>query len=1323
MVKRPALPESGVALVITLILLAVITFMAVTFLVISTSERKAVASQTDQTVAKLAAEAGTERALAECLAGIMATSNQFSYPLQVSTNYINTNFYTAGAAYTSPTNVNFDLATGNAALQNLANLLYNPRVPVITSNPVTGRSEFRFYLDLNQNGMFEPTGIFPETNALGQQILGANNLPKLTYFAGDPQWIGVLERPGFPHSSSNYFVSRYAYLVAPAGQTLDLNYIHNAATRTVPSPTSASMALGADDGYRRDQGVGTYEINLAAFLADLNTNLWNTNISPYLYSPLTDPTRVAGTAYEDALGLLAYRYNGTLGTLKSMNAAFPASVGPAIFRGDYVDEYMFGNLMTNLWWRFNASAGVGDADPAAYPWTGSENTNHYFTTQDLFDKSKTQTLLGPGVSGFTDRLLAAGACTDSYDRYTFYRLLQQMGMESASEPAGRMNLNYDNLVQYSNNVAPSATNFIPWRPVDFFVNAANRLLTNAGYTFPPLVAISDNATAFNFASQGIEVWPTNCYTPSVHRLLQLAANIYDATTNRRDGVISGTMTNGLGFPSVFRPIFGNMRANGSNTIYIVGYQELTNADFVGWVNGVWNTNNAPLSRDITVAATRSGWTAADYIYGFPLVIGAKKGWPNFNEYGMQSMIQVTRKLQFVRNTNSSPNPTTGAFPIGHTNQMYLLGISNVIGVEGWNSYSNKFQRPLTLMVAVDQITTVSNQAGVLLGPNSILLSSNAGFSVITNIGEFTWPGFSNVNDASFQVPFLTNYWFLSNSECQFRVPSQPKQMQLVAPSGVFEDFGSTSQFPVPHWWVALRNRLRFILVDTGVTPNRIVDYANLDSVEDPIDIATTLMGGDNAVFFSAGDTSDNGEWNTNRMVVGSTSLRVQPIGVEAQIEACLGWLTPLHWDSFIKQSPAGNDVPNSIGYFLFQFGLGPSDGTYGISNTFYAPFSPFRYIYFHTGWHANDPLVHYTVGDLLDGTVTNKLDLDTLNTTADTITNLGRMNRRYEPWGGGGNPVDEPGATKYDLTVKDPLITRSDDWEFPTNKFPSVGWLGRVHRGTPWQTVDLKSAVPTNVVNWAMWTGNLPWTTNIGQISTNILPLWPGNTNNTLAFSTNDAVFSLPGSDRGILDLFTTALNDDMTRGRLSVNQTNLAAWSGILGGVSVLTNLSATVYSNIFVTPAGVYNAGATSLPPIVKIVNGINNMRATLTNQNFAFQRVGDILAVPELTLASQLPLASPYLNIPDINSMPGDAVLERIPQQILGLLQCDPPRVVIYSWGQALKPAEHSLVTSGGFFGLCTNYQVMSETATRTVVRIEGAPNNPRAVIESFNVLPPD
>jgi hypothetical protein len=105
------------------------------------------------------------------------------------------------------------------------------------------------------------------------------------------------------------------------------------------------------------------------------------------------------------------------------------------------------------------------------------------------------------------------------------------------------------------------------------------------------------------------------------------------------------------------------------------------------------------------------------------------------------------------------------------------------------------------------------------------------------------------------------------------------------------------------------------------------------------------------------------------------------------------------------------------------------------------------------------------------------------------------------------------------------------------------------------------------------------------------------------------------------------------------------------------------------------------------------------------------------------------------------------EWLPQQTMSLLRCSSsPRYVIYCYGQTLKPAPNGIYTgSGQFFGMVTNYQVVSEIATRAVVRfnstltnvVAGTNNlvggtnwfsvpvvtNNNAVIESFNILPPD
>jgi hypothetical protein len=399
-----------------------------------------------------------------------------------------------------------------------------------------------------------------------------------------------------------------------------------------------------------------------------------------------------------------------------------------------------------------------------------------------------------------------------------------------------------------------------------------------------------------------------------------------------------------------------------------------------------------------------------------------------------------------------------------------------------------------------------------------------------------------------------------------------------------------------------------------------------------------------------------------------------------------------------------------------------SDRIFGIDKTtdFGAPFVPRRTIHQSISWQANDPLVHYVAGDLQDplsGKRKISYDVNGFGAIADNdnplvgFPNLAgagvgiALNQHYRPWGGNPNHSgDSVPPTAKRIELKDTMIKVSDNWSFMTNRFPNVGWLGRVHRGTPWQTLYLKS---TNIdfATWTNWVGD------------NFLLV----NHDGLGSSNYDAVFSMPTNDFRVLDLFTTAINDNASKGQLSVNQTNLAAWSAILSGVIVNTN--GTTNGFTWIEPAGANYEVMSPLPPLVQIVNGINRARSNPTNNpSGTFAGRGDILNAPELTMAS------PYLQNASPDNTP-DWVIERIPQQIMSLLRVDQPRFVVYAFGQALKPAEHSLVTaSGPFFGLCTNYQVTAESVIRAVIRVDNAPtprapnNVPRVYVESFNVLAP-
>jgi hypothetical protein len=395
------------------------------------------------------------------------------------------------------------------------------------------------------------------------------------------------------------------------------------------------------------------------------------------------------------------------------------------------------------------------------------------------------------------------------------------------------------------------------------------------------------------------------------------------------------------------------------------------------------------------------------------------------------------------------------------------------------------------------------------------------------------------------------------------------------------------------------------------------------------------------------------------------------------------------------------------------------------TNAMQAPYTPTATVYQHVTWQANDPLVHYFASDL-QGAPGNTNDRN-----YNWPANLGQLNARYMPWKG--NP-NLPGSDQnpYNFAIKDPLVSSSDYWNFPTNKFPTVGWLGRVHRGTPWQTVYLKATDLLNQIQIQI-NGTPPIATT-NYIGRNTWMTWTGNGNSL------DAANTAPAQDRLLFDLFTTAFNDNATRGTLSVNvgptNANLAAWSALFSGIVVPPTSLTNSYT--IINPVGTNSAGS----PLWQLVNGANGINSTRANTNLfpqqVFTHVGDILAVPALTEQS------PFLNLAN-TSYNNDEMYEWLPQQTMSLLRVSgSPRYVIYCYGQALKPAPNSIVTSGGrFFGMVTNYQIVSEIATRAVVRFGSTvtnvmvpdPNNNynwvgqpvvtnnNAVIESFNVLPPD
>jgi hypothetical protein len=1290
--------ERGVALVITLIMLSLVTLMAVVFLAISRRERASVTVSGDMAMARLMTDTAVARAQSELVARMMASTNLFNYDLIVSTNYYNPLGFQPNLAGINPYNVNYGIRRDGRTMmsgstvdwiQNIANLQYDPRPPVFYPPNVTGgTNDFRFYLDLNRNGLYEPTGVFRDPQA---PFWGTN------YYVGDPEWIGVLEHPDLPHSDTNQFIGRYAFVIMPTGKSLDLNFIHNAVKRL-----RANLSL---DGYYRNQGVGSWELNLGGFFRALNTNLWDYSYNPNLAQPSS------GRAFEDALSILSNRYSGSLNTLLPAQALFNFAPNPNNpFALSAIDYYSDGPATTYAY------------DSINQPWAGSYNTNGYYDVQSVFDPIKTSTFLPLRfINARTTNLTST-----LYDRYTFYRMLGQMGVDSQVPSSnlvyfGDRQLHYTNRLHlnYANFVPNGQTNFIPWSlstaafngHSSFFTNAAdrmlrssldllvftntlNRLQTNFMIGITPVRDVFSCTNIQLIHNLAGEVNPNlgfymtnNEYSATVHRLLQVAANIHDASTVQRLGPVGTTND----YPSVFRPVFLRTLTN----LIIRGFVEETNSLFASYpcltveqAAGLQAPPPGLTAFPVNVLVTNRN------LYGVGPIIGVKKGYPNFNKFVLQTVTDVSRRLEIRK---ASPF----SMPI-ETNQMYQVGVSNRFAIEGWNSYLSDFTRNnLELRVTNQMVFAFHHQAENATIQFPVRMQT---YTLSTNALFTRWPAMTS--PASFMEFNNTNLATLPTAAYE-------------TVNGTFVPVATNAferSFRVPNWVLILTNRLQYIVIDHSARPvPRVIDYVSLDKLVTEVDLTRGLTGNTNAggggIFSDKGKGTQPGQaaaltdgdmWNPQH-----TSINVPSLGILNQIAVARG--NPFVGEGTWKDS--NGQIVSDKQWAITQFKEFLAGQLTNLAMQ--VPFTPSRRLYQKSSWEANDPLVHYTVEDLTDPasiqTTTNLL-VQPIAYTYDTAPDamLGQLNKRYRPWGGrpGTDPSND--QTAYNVTLKDPLIRSSDNWQFPTNLLPNLGWLGRVHRGSPWQTIYLKA--PFNpatrqfldVQTWQSWSGS---------------------------YGTH------PTNDWRLLDCFTTAPNDNASRGLLSVNQTNLAAWSAVLSGVTVLSNSLPDIAAGPKTLPRFAQLTVNPDAPQLLNIVAGINRTHAFWTNHTF--RTLGEVLATPELTVLS------PYLSLTPKQIQNGidDATYERIPQEVLSLLRTDEPRVTIYAFGQALRPADRSLVTltSGvnpPIFNLCTNYQVTGEFATKTVLRLEnlapestsrqvGAPvaQKMRAVVESFSILQPD
>ncbi|MGH7980887.1 MAG: hypothetical protein ACREE6_16035, partial [Limisphaerales bacterium] len=467
---------------------------------------------------------------------------------------------------------------------------------------------------------------------------------------------------------------------------------------------------------------------------------------------------------------------------------------------------------------------------------------------------------------------------------------------------------------------------------------------------------------------------------------------------------------------------------------------------------------------------------------------------------------------------------------------------------------------------------------------------------------------------------------------------------------------------LPQFGLMETNHLQAYMLDVDQAGNvHILDYVQLGSMNDTLNINAAID-----------DPDETGLWSTN-----PASGSDIPDGVINQFNtSSIGGTVPAEdsdigpagqWTARFPGAWGANDPPAQAYFSAFftpdDIAYDPVDHTYITNNSLsvQASFTPMREIVQRYVLRANDPVVHYLSSDLND-IAEDSSNRVSIATNQPPIKYIGQTNHRYMPWnqtGTLGTLNNVPADNNSDnLSYKDAMVTSPDFWDFQTNKYPTVGWLDRVHRGTPWQTVYLKSTniwelhtsvnggplLPTGAATWQLWTGDM---------------------------NADDAYNEIPAQDRLLFDLFTAAPDDNAMRGQVSVNigaddPTNdpldgLASWSALLSGSLVVSNNANPLtfgfhtpnppaYTTLTIQPLGVppypgSPVGSITNDAMWQIVSGINSTRTNFTaidGLHGVFEHVGDILATPQLSDAS------PFLQ--QLPNSANNEMYDWLPQQML-------------------------------------------------------------------------
>ena len=304
---------------------------------------------------------------------------------------------------------------------------------------------------------------------------------------------------------------------------------------------------------------------------------------------------------------------------------------------------------------------------------------------------------------------------------------------------------------------------------------------------------------------------------------------------------------------------------------------------------------------------------------------------------MINEVQISRRLQVNRPFPGGPGGST-------TNEMFVMGITNTVGMSCWNSYASAYAGSGNITVSLEDTMQM-----VLTNAVVSSLGSPVFFSFVANLPY--WPGSAwnrTVTPVSAEAP--DPLWFVSVMFTNVFLPtseywSQTGQFIPVTNNAPPWETNVTSNYVLPHFGLSTTNWAQVVILDG----NHVLDYVQLSGP----DSARNINGELNDPNFTGGLFY---MWSTNASAKNLSSS----LPASGEINQIL-----LSRGIAGVRDPAdqwpNNDPSDLAEQEYFNSFWSSSTNT---ALTVVAPFTPTRTMYDYTLWQANDPLVHYQACDL-----------------------------------------------------------------------------------------------------------------------------------------------------------------------------------------------------------------------------------------------------------------------------------------------------------------------------------------------------------------------